>query len=272
MTPAESGRGRTGAGRTLLAFALVALGLVVAVLVGQPVWQAKRIEQTLLDRHGEAASFIPAPDGSIAPERMEAFVRVREQVHAFCPDFQKRIADLLRLEELEQDETIPKAEVAREGVRGLKRLAGFAPVFIRFIETRNRALLAEEMGLGEYFYIYVLAYSERLRQTRDTPYGEVEQAFVGQRARAELTRMLEHQLAALASGDVAPPDAAFVSELREQITRLSSADQDLPWEGELPPAIGTSIAPYAETLAPLYCPGIAKIELMQKNKGLNIRN
>ena len=60
--------------------------------------------------------------------------------------------------------------------------------------------------------------------------------------------------------------------LLTEIDRLSDERQTFPWEDGLPPAIAASLDPYAEPLAQLYCEGIAKIELMQKNKGLSIRN
>ena len=46
----------------------------------------------------------------------------------------------------------------------------------------------------------------------------------------------------------------------------------MPWEDGLPPPIAESLEPYAGRLAELYCEGIAKVELMQKNKGLNVKN
>ena len=42
--------------------------------------------------------------------------------------------------------------------------------------------------------------------------------------------------------------------------------------GRPAPVIAASLEPYAERLARLYCDGIVKIELMQKNKGFNIKN
>ena len=53
---------------------------------------------------------------------------------------------------------------------------------------------------------------------------------------------------------------------------MNDARQNLPWEDGLPPAIAASMEPYVAPLAQLYCEGIAKIELMQKNKGININN
>ena len=147
-----------------------------------------------------------------------------------------------------------------------------SPAFLRFMETRNHALLKEEMGLGEYLYIYVLAYVEQLRHADDTMFAGVEQAYVGSRARTELIQMLRNQLDLLMSGDVRPADADLAADLRDQIARLSDGRQTLPWENGLPPAITASFEPYAEPLAQLYCEGIAKIELSQKNKGFNIKN
>jgi hypothetical protein len=60
--------------------------------------------------------------------------------------------------------------------------------------------------------------------------------------------------------------------LREQAEALRADRQTLPWEAGLPPAVASSLSPYSSQLAALYCDGIAKIELTQKNKGLNIRN
>ena len=36
-----------------------------------------------------------------------------------------------------------------------------------YLSIRNEALLREGMGLGEYTYIYVMAYGERLRALSD---------------------------------------------------------------------------------------------------------
>jgi len=80
-----------------------------------------------------------------------------------------------------------------------------------------------------------------------------------------LTQILTHQMDLVESGPLA-------AALDDQIARMRSGDQYLPWEGGLPPAIAASLEPYAARLAPLYCDGIARIELAQKNRGLNLRN
>jgi hypothetical protein len=265
-------RERRGRGREIAILAIVVLVAAAATLICQPICETKRTEQILNDQYGESVAFVPTPDGSIPPERVEAFVRVREQVFEYCTEFRERVGEFIRLDSLKQDENVPKTVAAREGISGLKELFGLGPAFLRFMETRNHALLKEEMGLGEYFYIYVLAYIEQLGRTDDTRFAGVEQAYVGSRARRELIQILSNQSDLLMPGDARPADAILAAELRDQIARLSDGRQTLPWEDGLPPAITASFEPYAEPLAQLYCEGIAKIELMQKNKGFNVKN
>ena len=273
MSPSpEKSRKRRGPGRAIVLLAILVSIVVAAVLLYQPIWEAKRTEQTLNDRYGESIAFVPAPDGAVPPERMEAFLRVRDGVLKNCAEFQGRIDDIRRFESLEEDETQPRAIVAWEGISGLKKLVQFGPAFLRFMETRNRALLREEMGLGEYFYIYVLAYAEQLRHAKDTIPAELDEVHVGRRAQKELAGILGNQLDRLMSGPGGPADKEMAASLRDQIDLLNDGRQSIPWEDGLPPAIAASLEPYEEPLARRYCEGIAKIELMQKNKGFNIQN
>ena len=40
-----------------------------------------------------------------------------------------------------------------KSIGGVINIFSVGPKFLEFLETRNRSLLAEEMGLGEYIYI-----------------------------------------------------------------------------------------------------------------------
>ena len=250
---------------------LVFIGVAV-ILIGQPIRKAKRTEQALNDRFGEAPAYVPAADGAIHPDRMEAFLRVRERIFEHCRGFQERVGDLYQLDDPQQIEARPQAAPARGGVSGLKKLISFGPDFLRFMDSRNRALLEEEMGFGEYLYIYILAYLEPLRRIEHTRFAGVEQAYVGPRAKEELIQILRNQLKALVSGSGRSADPDLAARLQAQITDLSEGRQTFPWEDGLPPAIAASFEPYAMPLARFYCEGIAKIELMQKNKGFKIKN
>jgi hypothetical protein len=261
-----------GLGKWITLLAVLVFVGVAIVLIGQPIREAKRTEQALIDQYGFADSFVPAPDGSIPPDRVEAFLRVREQVFEQCPEFQERIEGFFQVDSLEQDEGIKEAVASEEGRNALKNIFGLGRAFLRFMQTRNHALLEQKMGLGEYIYIYCLAYRKELAQVKDSRYAGIEHAYVGNRARRELIKILQNQLEALTSGDSLAADINLAADLEDQIAGLSDERLTLPWEGELPPAIAASFKPYQEPLARLYCGGIAKMELMQKNRGLNVKN
>jgi hypothetical protein len=257
---------------TLIVVVLVA---TIAVLIGHFVGKAKKTEQALNDLYGEAVAYVPAMDGSIAPERIEAFIRVRQQVFEHCSEFLAQWYEVFRLEDAEQGENTTKGTAAREGRGGLKQVLKLGFEMLRFVDARNRALLAAEMGLGEYQYIYFMAYIEQLRRVDDTKFAGVDDAYPGSRARSEMAQILENQLDELMSANNQTADTSLASGLRNQIAALSGKNGDghpLPWEDGLPPAIAASLEPYAETLAQYYCEGIAKIELLQKNKGISFRN
>jgi hypothetical protein len=277
----RSRRKKRGPGCWITILVVLVVIIAAAILLYQPIRRSKQLEQSLNDRFGDAAQFLPAANGSISPRRMEAFLRVREKVFVHCADFQELFDDLVRTGIMDQNDNTSKNVPTRESLSGIKKLFGFGPALLRFVDTRNQALWEEEMGIGEYEYIYCLAYLENLRRVDESRFGGIDEAYVGERAREELVEILGNQLDALMAGDIESADSGLAasrvdddlaSSLREQIAALRSGDQLLPWEDGLPPALAASITPYADRLSQYYCDGIAKLELMQKNKGFDVRN
>jgi len=133
---------------------------------------------------------------------------------------------------------------------------------VEYFSTRNAILLAEGMSLGEYFYIYVLAYGDRFCPFDDDGRPPAECEYVTGRATRELTQMLRNQL----DNAALPPSAHVAAALREEIARLEGEERALPWHGALPSEIEASLAPYRERLAPLFCEETRELELVQKNK------
>jgi hypothetical protein len=262
----------------LVLLVILAVLATVVYVVGRPIREAKHVEQILNERFGEAPTFTPAADGAIPPERIEAFLRVRERVYPHCGAFRDRLEEVIRMDSLQDDERVPAGVKAAELLNGLKGLIRFGPVFLDFIETRNAALMEEGMGLGEYMYIYVLAYAEPLARLTDARFDAFEEARVSDRARADLTQILRNQLGLLSSAaaggpftaTAGAPPASLEARLREQIAALTEGRQNIPWQDGLPPAVAASLAPYAPRLAHLYCEGLAKLELLQKNKGFQL--
>ena len=248
---------RTGCGYVFVS--LVFFAVVAGFLALRPVREAKQIEQNLTDRFGEVPSFSPAAHGTVTPERIETFIAVRESLRETCARMQEnrnRFDNLARMEE--------KGEVSSDDiVDGFKTAFSFGPDFFHLMRSRNDALLAKCMGLGEYSYIYVLAYRDQLK---GLVAGQDNKNIIKPRTRMELTQILRNQLASLNSGDAAEEAREMILSVQEEINALENGTHAIPWEDGLPPVIEDSLVPFREQLDELFLEASARFELRQKNK------
>ena len=233
-----------------------------------PIQQAKKLEQSVV---GWAPLYIPPADGIIQPDRLERFIRVREAVQDNCRVFQKIMDDVIQIEAIESDSSLQAGEKASRTFEGLKSIFSAAPTFLEFMDVRNSALLSEEMGLGEYIYIYLAAYGEQLALESQGRYAGQEEAYLSPRARREFVQILGNQLAALQSEGRYQDTAslALIAELQTEIAALEDGSHASPWPDGPPAATAESLVPYRNQLSALYCEGIVQVEILQKNKGLN---
>ena len=236
-----------------------------------PIQQSKQLENNVIDRFGSATRYIPPADGSIQPDRLERFIRVREAVQANCRIFQNIMDSVIKLETLDSDPDIPAGQIASEGFDSLKNMFSAAPSFLEFMDARNSALLTEEMGLGEYIYIYLAAYGEQLALESQGRYVDQEEAYLSPRARKEYVQILGNQLAALQSADQNKDAFSLdlVADLQTEMTALTDGSHSSPWPDGVPSETAESLAPYRDRLSALYCEGIVRVEILQKNKGFN---
>ena len=234
------------------------------------VRDAKHIEQTLVDRFGWAEEYTPPLDGSIELQRIEAFIRVREAVQPDCADYQAVLVSINNLDKLETDQESSPSEAASTGLQGLKSVFSAGPRMVKFSTTRNQALLAEGMGLGEYLYIYLTTYGEQLANESVSDFSNMEEAYVSERARREYAQILTNQLLALQAGEQQSSSPALVTDLWVEIEALTNGSHTSPWPNGPTGKARESLAPYHQHLTDLYCSGIVKIELLQKNRGFQL--
>ncbi|HKQ61017.1 MAG TPA: hypothetical protein VJS92_06985 [Candidatus Polarisedimenticolaceae bacterium] len=265
------------------------LGCLVLVLVGVGstglfLWKVSQgfessveAERRLAATHGEAASFTPAPDGKIPPERIEAFLRVRETTAAERERLAGLFLDLAgagsRAQNLEQR---PIGEKLRAvfGVAG--SAFGLARALGEFFAARDRALVAAGMGSGEYAYLYALAYWAWLDHapgdsaehelppdpTGARPPSGLETPPTSRRQR-ELRTMLHNQLGALPAG----AEPSWRAALEAEVRALDEDPDRYPWRGaELPPALAGSLEPYRARLAASYRAATNPFELARAEK------
>ncbi len=228
---------------------------------------AKRLEQTLIDRYDWANNYTPSLDGAIPPQRVEKFIRVRQAVQTQCRDYQAVLTSIANLDKIDSNQDTTASEAASTGMEGFKSAFSAGPKMIKFSNTRNQALVDEEMGIGEYVYIYLTAYGQQLASESASPYSGMEEAYLSPRARKEFVQMLNNQLAAIKASGEQTSNADLVVHLRQEIEALETGSRLSPWPNGPVGAARESLTPYQQELAELYCPGVVKIELLQKNRG-----
>ena len=270
MSNASKERNKSGRFWPILTLATVAFFLVAGVyyVIGQ-TRESKRLEQDLIDRYGWANKYTPPVDGSINPPRVEKFLRVRKAVQPNCADYQGILNDLIDLQSIEESEELSPVSKISKGIGGAVNIFSTSPKFLEFLEVRNRSLLAEEMGLGEYIYLYLAAYGEQLENESDSIYSGMDDAYISPRAREEFVQILANQLAAMKAAGSEASNEDLAAELKREIAALESGAHASPWPNGPTDPTRESLAPYREQLESLYCSGIVKIELQQKNRGLN---
>ena len=252
----------------MIATIIFSLGAGAWLLI-LPIQQSKQLEHSVIDRFGQATRYTPPVNGTIQPDRLERFIRVREAVQANCRIFQNIMDNVIKLESLDSDPNMPASQKASEGFDSLKSMFSAAPTFLEFMDARNSALLTEEMGLGEYIYIYLAAYGEQLALESQGRYVDQEEAYLSPRARKEFVQILGNQLAALQSADQDAYSLALVADLQAEMAALADGSHSSPWPDGPPGRTGESLAPYRERLSALYCEGIVRVEILQKNKGFS---
>jgi len=109
-------------------------------------------EKALIAAHGGMDGFIPPAGGLPSADRVQVFVEVRKEQAEW------RLNVALAFEEF----LVKKSESDSGGfthfLKLMRSTSEMAPSLAGFWSSRNAALMEHEMGMGEYSYIYCLAY------------------------------------------------------------------------------------------------------------------
>ncbi len=128
------------------------------------------------------------------------------------------------------------------------------------------------MGMGEYTYIYMLAYESWL--ARESGEGSIHSPRDGgvrvnvsdfdvpHRVHDYLFEMLDNQLRSLP----AEADPEWRAALTAEVEALDRDRDRAAWEDGLPPAIATSLQPYRERLEASWVPLVSEFELIRNRK------
>jgi hypothetical protein len=249
---------QTAIGCGVLIVIAVALPLVLGVMMMGPFKRAVDDRLAIDERFGPQEAYVPPASGVPASDRIRVFLEVRRALSAQCADLTAAEGQVRKLESFDDQDQVDRADVIKQVFSTTRSMMGIGPVLGQLYETRNQSLLDAGMGLGEYTYIFVIAYHDRLL---DEPEGETlfGPAVTNRRVRRALLAMLEHQLEVLRSESGTEAEA---TGLEAEIEAMRADDARIPWQDGLPPRIVEALVPFRPQLDELYCPAMAPLELM----------
>jgi len=260
----------------------VAVLLIVAALgtggfflvkgVVDEVEKTERGMEAVTERFGRPAEFHPSPDGRIPAERVETFLAVRDSLAEARQEMERTMSLFDDQQDPDSGEREGMVDKVRAGI-------GFLPMMMGFFATRAEAQLEHGMGLGEYYYIYSVAYYSWLgKSLSDGPsfrlFGDYDQTrswdresfgeadeFEVREERAERTLravhgqllpMLRNQLQDLDAAGGADTAGPWREALAAEIAALEADPLRLPWADGLPATIEAALEPYRDRLEESY--------------------
>jgi hypothetical protein len=254
---------------------LAVIGLVTGTAVYvrsrfRPLQEASDSQRTIVAAYGAPDVYVPPPDGRIAPERMEAFLSAREALK----DAQQHLNAAFEAFDVE---SLSRRERSFRGVlRIFNDVSNILAPIGEFVKQRNQILTDKGMGLGEYAYIYTVAYHswlghrpnegplllERIpfqggEQTSDDNPGFTPES-VQRHYQRLVIRLLENELGGIQAGG----QIQWRNALKEEIARLERDPDRVAWQNQLPVQIDGCLKPYRGRLTSTYHPATNYIELL----------
>ena len=242
----------------VMIFLAIAIPLILGVMMMSPLKRAIDTRHGIEERFGPQEAYVPPASGVPSSERIEIFLAVRRALKGPCADLSAAEEKVQALEEFDDHDEIDRMEVMKQAFSMTKSMMGVGPVISRLYEIRNQTLLESEMGLGEYTYIYTVAYRDQLIEPPDH-----DQLFgpgaTNRRIRRALLAMLENQLENLQNEGGGESET---TALEAEIEAMKEDGDRMLWQDALPPAIDEALTPHRAQLDELFCPAMAPFDLM----------
>ncbi len=240
---------------------LVLGGILVGSWVRGKLPDTKQLEQMqaqLQERFGAPESFVPPLGGVAGRDRIEQFVAVRESLTTHRANAAANLATFMHDVKRARPDGRPVMEKIVDAVSVAKGGTLMAGSMVDYFRTRDRLLLANEMGEGEYCYYYGMT-SFAWLQWDPLSKPEVREALKRvefleevESARARYGKLVARQLAntqkALeAKPERTPAEEAALGALRTELEASSRTDR-FPYVGQMPAAAAAALEPYRARL------------------------
>lgn len=258
-----------GIGCGVVIVILVALGVGGFFFVKNIVEGFKDTEaimSTLTEKYGRIKDYCPDPEGAIRAGRMEAFLEARD---IMAPIREEIGESLSTISEARRGEEI-EVKTPKNVFKMLKLGFGIIPQIADFFKIRNQALLDIGMGMGEYYYIYIISYYSwlgnpvedgpdfKLIYQEEEDYLDEEEMLEARRDRMlrrlhrMILPMLHNQYNKLIEGGSVKILDKWQDALAAEIEEMESDQYRLPWQDGLPDVIKASLQPFKEHLEASY--------------------
>ncbi len=242
--------------------------------------ETEAIMDTLTERYGRMSDFCPDPDGVIKAGRLEVFLAVRDSTAQARERLERAMRILSDLDHGDQSGEEPSPHVLTKIKTGIE----LVPLIAEFMKARTQALLDEEMGMGEYYYLYVIAYYSWLgKSPADGPPFEImdehdEEPNVVWRGRRrerleerldvtlrrlnrQVLPMLYNQYEKLTAGGASGAKEEWRAALEAEIEAMESDSFRLPWQDGLPEVQEASLKYFRSRLEESYSVLVNLIEI-----------
>lgn len=253
-----------GCASVILLSILVPIG--GALFMTRPMNRAVEAQRELTTEYGAREEFVPP--ARLTPDRIEVFLAVRGEVMVLCARFEDIVGRFRAVDNLDNGDGDPPVGEVLKSVTGVMGAAfGIAKVMGEVTRIRNEALRDRGMGMGEYTWIYVLAYNSYLGKQPNTGVdSDDEGTYDGSMLRLISTLMENHATALEQASD---PESA--SAWMNEVARLKRSDGGVPFpDGSLPDDLRGVFAPFRGRLEKYYCAAMAEFDLGRiEKKGLS---
>jgi len=247
-----------GSGCTVSALLLIVITVGTGFMMSKPFSKAVDAQQELTASFGAREEFVPLCQG-VTADRVEAFLQIRDALMGECQGFQEIQAKFKVMDELDKGEDeVSKGEV----VKGVGNIMGavfsIGPKIGHVTLVRNEALLANEMSLGEYNWLFILIYYSWLEYPPNTGFDtENTRGLTGTERALVLTMMESHAADCEINGDT-----ASAKIWRDEAARMQRAGEGVPFKDKkLPQSLVKVLQPYQQELDNGFCAAMAEFEL-----------
>jgi hypothetical protein len=252
--------GSIGCGAIVLLGLILFGGLTFSVFRG---YEKALESREVLDENYETQDGF-TPGVILSEERLRRFVDVRWAVFPFCEKATTHQQAFAKMKAYAEMEHPPAGAMLRDSGRAFLGVFRIGTDFGDYILARNRALLANEMGLGEYSWIYVVAYQAWLGERSLRMLEQAEGAGVFQdRLFPQIREMMARRVAA---GSSSPESEDELAIWRAELDRMAADGERVPFEDGLPAGLRDALVPFRDELQLLSCVATGELDVVITEK------